>query len=115
MILLQSMKWRGESGDEELKVCHELTSDWKAVADTVGLSPSQQSVIEREQASNMDCVIKLFEMWLTVQSRVDWKYPGTWRGLCSLLSDIGKVSLKEDIQHALSFSSEFGKSSLLCI
>ena len=85
---LQLLKWRDEqSYKQEFRLVNEVSAKWEQFGYHVGLNENETTALKREHLGNCTlCWNAVMAHWLNQGSE---RYPVTWRGLYSLLADVG--------------------------
>ena len=81
---------------QKTKVYQDLASEWRKVADFLGLTPQQRESIEENYRMSEKCIVKVFEKWMDNKEELK-RYPCTWNGLCELLNDMDRTTLSQEV------------------
>ena len=97
---LMLFKWEDSEGKQgSFELMSQVSAEWRKMGRLLGLSYNDLNVITRE--SMLDCAVScecVFSRWLDSNLST---YPPTWRGLYTLLVDIKKVTVANNMREAL--------------
>ena len=108
------MEWMDQDGKiKTTRVYQNLASEWKEVADFLGLTSQKKKIIEKDCCNSMDCIVKVFETWMDNEEELK-PYSCTWNGLCGLLNDMERSTLSQEVRSVFgSLESKIHGSLLL--
>ena len=97
---LNLLKWKNEQGQEQtICLVREVSASWDDFGMILGFSFNELDSWKSEyQGNTRKCWNKVMESWLSKGGTRD--YPSSWKGLCTLLNDLGFAKISQVMQRA---------------